>query len=192
MVVEAASGRFNKEQTLSVNLQIWGFLSGCLTGTADVMFRRAAWLNGIDAWRIMARQVDHGPAIRLETLRCEVQEIHSRRIKSLEHVEEGVAAFENTMQEFVRAGGPESSGSELKTDLCRILLREIRELLLWHSTDVGVTFQHFRDTIVLQTAPILMMRGGARPINAVDGRQTTTDDDHDDAYTAEEHAAWEQ
>ena len=57
---------------------------------------------------------------------------------------------------------------------------------------MGVTFQHFRDTIVSQTAQILMMRGGARPINAVDGRQTTTDDDHDNAYTAEKHAAWEQ
>ena len=140
----------------------------------------------------MARQVDHGRPIRLETLRREVREIHSKPIKSLEHVEEGVAAFENTMQEFVRAGRPESSDSELKTDLCRILLREIRELLLWRSTHVGVTFQHFRDTIMSQNAQILMMRGGARPINAVDGRQTRTDDDHDDAYTAEEHAAWEQ
>ena len=186
-----ASGRFNEEQTLSVNSQIWGFFSGRLTGTADVIFRRADWLNGIDAWRIMARQVDHGRTIRLETLRREVREIHSKLIKCVEHVEEGVAAFENTMQQFVRAGGPESSDSELKTDLCRILLREIRELLLWHSTDVGVTFQHFRDTVVSQTAQILMMRGGARPINAVDGRQTTTDDDHNDAYTAEEHAAWE-
>ena len=94
------------------------------------------------------------------------------------------------MQEFVRAGGPEPSDSELKTDLCRILPREIPKLLLWHNTNVGVTFQHFRDRIVSQTAQILMMRGGARPINAVDGRQTTTDDDHD-AYTAEEHEAWE-
>ena len=94
------------------------------------MFRRAAWLNGIDAWRIMARQVDHGRTIRLETLRREVREIHSKLIKSLEHVEEGVAAFENTMQEFVRAGGPESFDSGLKTDLCRILPREIRALPL--------------------------------------------------------------
>ena len=59
MVVEAASGRLTEELALSVSSQIWGFLSGCLTGTADVMFRRAAWLNGIDAWRIMARQVEH-------------------------------------------------------------------------------------------------------------------------------------
>ena len=68
MVIEATSGRLNEEQALSTNSQILGFLSGCLTGTADVMFRRADWLNGIDAWRIMARQVDHGRSIRLETL----------------------------------------------------------------------------------------------------------------------------
>ena len=65
MVVEAASGRLTEEQALSVNSHIWGFLSGCLTGTADVMFRLAAWFNEIDAWRIMVRQVDHGRTIRL-------------------------------------------------------------------------------------------------------------------------------
>ena len=136
----------------------------------------------------MARQVDHGRTIRLETLRREVREIHGKLIKSLEHVEKDVAAFESTMQEFVRAGGPESSDSELKTDLCRILPHEIRELLLWHSTDVGVTFQHFRDTIVSQTAQVLMMRGGCRPINAT---AREADSEEADDYTAEENAAWE-
>ena len=107
-MIEATSSRLNEEQALSINSQIYGFLSGCLIGTADVTFRRADWLNGIDAWRIMARQVDHGRSIRLETLRREVREIHNKTIKSLENVEEGVAAFQNTMQEYVRAGGPES------------------------------------------------------------------------------------
>ena len=57
MVVEAASGRLTEEQALSVNSQICGFLSGCLTGTADVMFRRAAWLNGIDAKSTVAGRI---------------------------------------------------------------------------------------------------------------------------------------
>ena len=59
MVIEAASGRLTKEQTLSVKSKIWGFLSGCLTGTADVLFRRAAWLDGVDAWPYdLARDVE--------------------------------------------------------------------------------------------------------------------------------------
>ena len=105
------------------------------------MFRRAECLNGIDAWRRLVRQVDHGRGIRLEMLRLEVQELHARPIKSLEAIEEGVAVFENTMTEYARAGGRESMDAELKSDLLGILHREIQEMLLWHSTDVGVSFQ---------------------------------------------------
>ena len=57
----------------------------------------------------MARQVDHGRSIRLATLRREAQEIHNKPIKSPKHVEGRVSAFENTMPEFVRAGGPVSA-----------------------------------------------------------------------------------
>ena len=89
------------------------------------MFKRTDWLNGIDAWRRIVRQVDHGRAIRLETLRREVKELHMRPIKSLEAVEEGVNEFENTMAEYVKAGGPESPDSELKSDLVGILPKEI-------------------------------------------------------------------
>ena len=40
-VIEAASNRLTEEQVMAVNAQIWGFLSRCLHGTADTMFRRA-------------------------------------------------------------------------------------------------------------------------------------------------------
>ena len=55
-------------------------------------------------------------------LRREVQDLHTRLIKSLEAVEEGVAMFENTMTEYGRAGGRESTDAELKSDLLRIIL----------------------------------------------------------------------
>ena len=63
-------------------------------------------------------------------LRREVQEMHTRPSKSLEAIEEGVAVLENTMTEYARAGGRETRDAELKSDLLRILLREIRETLL--------------------------------------------------------------
>ena len=132
-----------------------------------VLHQSDAVLNGMDAWRRLVRQVDHGRGIRLEMLRREVQDLHTKPIKSLEAVEEGVAIFENTMTEYARAGGRESTDAELKSDLLRILPREIRELLLWHSTDVGVSFYKFRDTVVAQTAAVLMNRGGTRGVNAV-------------------------
>ena len=40
-------------------------------------------------------------------------------------------------------------------------------MLLWHSTDVGVSFQRFRDTVVAQTAAVLMNRGGSRAVHAL-------------------------
>ena len=79
-----------------------------------------------------------------------------------------MAVFENTMTECARAGGRESTDAELKSDLLRILPSEIREMLLWHSTDVGVSFQRFRDTVVAQTAAVLMNRGSSRAVHAVD------------------------
>ena len=72
------------------------------------------------------------------------------------------------MAEYVKAGGPEPPDSELKSDLLRILPKEIRELLLWHSTDVGVSCQRFRDTFLAQTAAVPMNRGSTRLVNAVE------------------------
>ena len=111
-----------------------------MSGTAETMFKRAEVLNGLDAWRIISRQIDHGRAIRLETLRREMKELHTKPIRSLECVEEGVAEFENVHTEYERAGGLIPNDSELKSDLLRILPREIRELLLWHSSNIGVSF----------------------------------------------------
>ena len=90
------------------------------------MFRRAECLNGIDAWRRLVRQVDHGRGIRLEMLRREVEELQRRPIKSLEAIEEGVAVFENTVTECAHAEGRESTDAELKSDLLRIFIGEIR------------------------------------------------------------------
>ena len=78
--------------------------------------------------------------MRLEMLKRELQELHARPIKSLEAIQEGVAVFQNTMTEYARAGGHESTDAELKSDLLRILFLKIREMLLWHSTEVGVSF----------------------------------------------------
>ena len=146
------------------------------------MFKIAEMLNGVDAWRRIVRHVDHGKAIYLETLRREKNEIHQRPIKSLEAVEEGVANFENVMQEYTKAGGPVAPDSELKSDLLRILPREIRELLLWHSSNVDVTFQRFRDTVVSQTAAVLMNRGGGRSVGHLD--QETSHEKSGDDYLA--------
>ena len=98
------------------------------------------------------------------------------------------------MADYVRAGGVQAPDEQMKADLLRILPREMRELLLWHVTDMNIGFARFRDTVVAQTAMVLMNRGGGKFINALDEQQHNEEPQGcagDDPYTPEEHAAWE-
>ena len=88
----------------ALNGAVWGFLSLCVSGEAQTIFKQAETLHGFEAWRRLVRYTDHGRAIRLETLRNEVRMIRGRFvIKSLEEVVVGIAKFENKISEFVAA-----------------------------------------------------------------------------------------
>ena len=87
----------------------------------------------------------------------------------------------------------------MKGDLLRILPRDKRELSIWHSTDMDISFARFRDTVVAQTAMVIMNRGGGKYINALDEQQQHKEKpqehqgcEDDDCCTPEERAAWEQ
>ena len=160
----AAGHRLTEEQILTANAEIWGWLSGVLTGTAETLFKRADILNGLDAWRRIVRQIDQGREIKLDGLRQEVKTLHMKPIKGVENVEEGIAAFENTILAYTQAGGTPLQDRELKSDLLAILPSEIREPLLWHATDGG-SFENFRDTVLVQSAKVLNNR--RRPLHAV-------------------------
>ena len=67
----------------------------------------------------------------------------------------------------------------------------MRELLIWHSIDMDISFARFRDTVVAQTAMVNMNRGGGKYMNVVDKLDLAKAQD-EDGYTAEENAAWEQ
>ena len=79
----------------TLNSSVWGFLANCVSGEAEVMFRQAPRLAGIDAWRRIIRLIDNGRGIRLEQLRNEMRMIRAYPIKSLEGVSVGVAEYEN-------------------------------------------------------------------------------------------------
>ena len=122
------------------------------------MFKRADWNSGVEGWRRLVRQIDHGKAIRLDTLRRKVQELHSRPSKSFNDVAEGVAKFENVMADCVRAAGIKAPDVQTKADLLRILPQKMREVLIWYSMDMGISFGRFRDTVVAQTAMVIINR----------------------------------
>ncbi len=171
---EAVGDAMTLEQRETLNSQVWGFLSNCLSGEAETMFKRAEMLNGIDAWRRLVRFIDHGRSIRREALRTEVRQLPMRPIKSLEQVTVGIAEFENKIREYVEVGGRQPSSDEMKTDLLAILPEPLRTDLLWRASDPG-EFSTFRDFVLGQTAKVLLNRKKL-PVHAVN----TEDNDEND------------
>ena len=67
-----------KNHAYALNGAVWGFLSNCLSGEVQTIFKKADTLMGIDAWRRIVRFIGHGRDIRLETLRNEVRMTRGR------------------------------------------------------------------------------------------------------------------
>ena len=158
LLTEAVGGAMDGAQRETLSSAVWGFLSNCVSGEAETMFKRADPLNGIDAWRKMVRYIDHGRSIRCETLRAELRTIHLRPIKNLESLNVGIAEFENKHQEYVEAGGTDVRGpEEKKADLLAVLPEQLRENLLWRATDEG-TYEQFKAMVQGQAAKVLLNR----------------------------------
>ena len=142
----------------SLDCAIWGFLSNAVSGEAETILKQAGTLKGVEAWRRIVRFIDHGRDIRLEIMRNKMRHLRAKTIKTLEGVTIGIAEFENTIAEFVSAGGVQPSDAELKSDLNAILPRDLSESLAMKLTDGQQTYQGFRDFIKNQTAVILLNR----------------------------------
>ena len=167
---EAAHPYLTEEQCQTFNREIWGFLSGCLSGQAEVHFKRAGMLNGLDAWRRVVRIIEDTVPMKFEQLRRAVQMIHLKSIKSLEDIPNGIAEFETTLEEYENAGGIGYEDDQVrKSDLLAILPAKLQSDLLWNSTDPKESYQRFRDTILTQSARIVDLnrrqgRGGAHAV----------------------------
>ena len=85
--------------------------------------------KGVDAWRRIICYIDHGRGIMLELMRNKWRTIRSRPIKSLEAVTIGMAEFENTVLDYVNAGGVQPGQDEMKSDLHAILPQNLMEQL---------------------------------------------------------------
>ena len=128
------------DHTKSLDSAVWGFLSNCTSGEAEVMFRQAEVCEGIDAWRRIIRLLDNGRSIRFEQLRNEIRMIRAYPIKTLEAVTVGVAEYENKINDFVEAGGRRPPEDELKSDLNAILPNELGNHLTVRVTDHGQSY----------------------------------------------------
>ena len=154
---KAVGGAMDQEQLETLNAAIWGFMSNCVSGEAETMFKRAESLKGIDAWRKVVRFIDHGRSIRRETLRAEIRQLPLKPIRNLEGITVGIAEFENKIDEYVEAGGRRPEPSEMKADLLAILPESIRHDLLWKASEPG-EFAPFRDMVKIQASKVLLNR----------------------------------
>ena len=156
------------DHTKSLDSAVWGFLSNCTSGEAEVMFRQAEVCEGIDAWRRITRLLDNGRSIRFEQLRNEIRMIRAYPVKTLEAVTVGVAEYENKINDFVEAGGRRPPEDELKSDLNAILPNELGNHLTVRVTDHGQSYQQFRDFVIYTCAQLLMRNKRLPPIHHVD------------------------
>ena len=154
---KAVGGAMDQEQLETLNAAVWGFMSNCVSGEAETMFKRAESLKGIDAWRKVVRFIDHGRSIRRETLRAEIRQLPLKPIRNLEGITVGIAEFENKIDEYVEAGGRRPEPAEMKADLLAILPESIRHDLLWKASEPG-EFAPFRDMVKIQASKVLLNR----------------------------------
>ena len=96
-----------------INELIWGFMDTCFTDGARAVFDRAGTLNGFDASRAVVQEIQKGRGIRLaqlgEVVRSPV------KIANGEDVANCILKFENTIRDYVQAGGERSNDKCLWT-----------------------------------------------------------------------------
>ena len=173
-----------------LNNALWGFLNGCLRGTAKTMFEEADDLNGLDGWRRVVRTIDVNLPQRLEELRIEVRCLTSKHMKELEHIPAGIAHFQSTLKEFKDAGGlGYTSSQEMKSDLLSILPKVIREdqSILRDALNNTLEFETFKNTVVQQAARLLFeRRRGGGGLHTVEPERPpvkpSDEDDFDDHF----------
>ena len=136
------------DRSYLLNSDILGFLSNCISGEAQTIFKKTGTLMGVEAWRRISRFIDHGREVRLETLRNEVRMIRGRFvIKSLEEVIIGIAKLENKIDEYVEAGGTRPGDQEMKSDLNAALPPKLSELLCIKQSDPKMSYESFKDFV---------------------------------------------
>ena len=168
-------------QCQTISAAVWRFLSGCLSGQAELMFKRSPMLNGLGAWRRIVRMIDSSLPLKLEQLRDQVRMIHTKPIEALESIATGAAEFETKLEEYGAAGGTGyESDSIRKSDLLAVLPHKLREDLLWNSTG-SETCEGFRDTVLAQGARIFSLRkkGGVHLVDGIDEKQGAEGEHHE-------------
>ena len=120
-----------------MNAAIWGFVAASVSGSANTLRMGADRLNGLDAWRRVARYTAHGKKVHAGTLRREMKVVVDRPTQSIEKLEEGISEFENAIKQYEDAGGEVYSDNAKKMDRLKFLPGDLGESLIWRAAGAG-------------------------------------------------------
>ena len=188
LLIRATQGTLMDYDRLdNVNGAIWGFISNCISGEIETVFKTADTLQGFEAWRRVIRYIEHGKDIKLEGMRNEMKTLHLRPIRSLEQVPIGISEFELKIKEYIDVGGTSPTESEMKADLLHILPESLRDNLLWRATDPG-PYSRFRDMVRSQAARTLLNRQRL-PVHAVGDSASAVSFDANDSERSNPNGA---
>ena len=122
---------------------VCGCVSNCAAGEAKLLFKQAGRLEGIQAWRRIARLIENGSDGKCKQLRREVRMARSHHIRSLVHVTMRIAKYENKIRDYVDAGCRQPPEDELKSDLNAILPNELGDYVAVRCTDPRHLYNSF-------------------------------------------------
>ena len=103
-------------------------------------------------------------------------------ISKLEDVEMGIINYDSLLRDYVAVGGSPPNDLEKKSDFLDMLPSEIRENLIWRSTDPSKSYEEFRDHVKAQANHVLYHRGKLKgQVNSVVTPQSQPEPDKPNA-----------
>ena len=146
----------SREEISTISHHLWNFLTNVLSGDAEQEFKRAATLNGVDAWRRVVRLIDNGRALLLERVKAEFKAFLQKPWTRLDQISPGITMYENKITELKEAGGKEPDMEDKISDLKGLLPKDITENVIWCTSLHSQNYNTFRDTLTTQVAKVLV------------------------------------
>ena len=171
------------EDTARISQEIWSFLNGCLTGEGQITFGLVPNFNGLEAWRRLTRPVTAHSASRRVTLGQLVR--NPPAIRNLDDVMPSLERYENTIKDFVMAGGSAPNDEDKCNIVVSKLPANVQERVLFKDFTSYTELKHFLQEHVQRARDL-----GVRAHSAVHAMHEE-EEEHcataDDLYDAIQH-----
>ena len=122
-LVNEARMRGEREDVERISAEVWAFLNSCLQGEGQVTFGLVPNFNGMEAWRALTRPVTARSASRRVILGQQMR--NPPNMKTMDDIICGLERFENSVKDFIMAGGTAPDDEEK----CSIVMSKLPEAI---------------------------------------------------------------